>query len=380
MSLPAAGSDARTEHLPERRASIKIRLDALSHNLKKVRECAPNSQVMAVIKANAYGHGLLGVARRLTATTDTSADLLAVAMPEEAYALREAGITAPVIVLHGFRDEQELENFSRLNISTTVHQKKQLDILLASELGNGLERAIDVWLKVDTGMHRLGISAEDVDEYFGQLRNCSNVAGVIVMSHFANADDIDSSLNNIQLETFLKVTNDIDVDCSMANSAAIIGMPKSHFEVVRPGIMLYGSSPFADTSATELGLQSVMQFESFLLDIKHIKAGESIGYGSTYTCEKDTKIGLVAAGYGDGYPRHAENGTPVWLNGSCCELLGRVSMDSLCINLNDVDAAIGDRVVLWGDELSVDEVARASATIGYELLCNAGMCNTPAAK
>ena len=158
----------------------------------------------------------------------------------------------------------------------------------------------------------------------------------------------------------------------MANSAAIMRLPKSHFDIVRPGIMLYGSSPFKETTATELGLKPVMQFESMLIDIKEVKEGEAIGYGGTFTCEKDTLIGVVAAGYGDGYSRHAKNGTPVWLNNLCCDLIGRVSMDSLCIDLTGVNAEIGDRVVLWGEELSVDDVARSCDSIAYELLCNAG--------
>lgn len=346
-----------------RRARVKINLNALTNNLTRVREFAPSSQIMAVIKANAYGHGLLAVARQLADT-----DLFAVAMPEEAYALRAAGITKPIVVLHGFADVDELEQFSAHNLSPVIHQQAQLDILLQDKIPT----AIDTWLKVDTGMHRLGISVDNVDAYFAQLRNCQNVANVFLMSHFANADDVNNTFNNKQLESFIKVTNEIDVDCSMANSAAIMRLPKSHFEVVRPGIMLYGSSPFSDVSAVDLGLQAVMQFESLLIDVKPVKAGSSIGYGSSYTSDKDITVGVVAAGYGDGYPRHARNGTPVWLNNQRCELLGRVSMDSLCIDLTEVDASIGDRVVLWGAELSVDDVALASDSIGYELLCNAG--------
>jgi alanine racemase len=296
------------------------------------------------------------------------ADLFAVVMPGEAYALRAAGCKKKIVVLHGFSNADELEKLSSLNLSTVVHQKAQLDILLE----HNILAPVDVWLKVDTGMNRLGISVDEVDAFFGQLRNSNNVADVFLMSHLANADDIDNPLNNNQMESFVKVTNDIDVNCSMANSAAIMRLPKSHFEVVRPGIMLYGSSPFRDASARELGLQAVMQFESLLISIKDIKAGESIGYGSTFTTNKDITIGVVATGYADGYPRHARNGTPVWVNNQCCDLLGRVSMDSLCIDLTDVNASIGDRVVLWGDELSVDEVALASDSIAYELLCNAG--------
>ena len=346
-----------------RRASVTINENSLSHNLSKVREYAPGCQVMAVIKANAYGHGMLVAAQQLV-----DADLFAVAMPEEAYALRADGCTKPILVLHGFCDVTELEQFSKLKLSTVVHQRVQLDLLLQHDVSSRL----DVWIKVDTGMHRLGIPGHELETFFGQLRNCRNVNNVFVMSHFANADNVDDPLNNIQLTNIVNVTNDIDVDCSMANSAAIMRLPKSHFEIVRPGIMLYGSSPFSDVSADDLGLQAVMQFESILIDIKAVKAGESIGYGSTYTTDKDITMGVVAAGYGDGYPRHARNGTPVWINQHRSTLLGRVSMDSLCIDLSNIEASIGDRVVFWGEELSVDEVARCSDTIAYELLCNAG--------
>ena len=346
-----------------RRARVLINSDALINNLDRVRDYSPKSRVMAVIKANAYGHGMLAAATSLD-----SADMFAVAMPEEAFALRASGCTKPLLVLHGSSHVDELHKFSALKISTVIHQSQQLDELLESSL----DSPVDAWLKVDTGMHRLGIPAEDAEDYFGQLRNSSNVAKVYIMSHFANADDANNKLNNSQLECFFKVTNDIDVDCSMANSAAIIGMPKSHFEVVRPGIMLYGSSPFSDVTADELGLQAAMQFEAELLAINQLKAGDAVGYGSTYVADRDMTMGIVAAGYGDGYPRHARNGTPVWINGQRCELLGRVSMDSISIDLTGVEAATGDRVVLWGRELSVDEIAAASESIAYELMCNAG--------
>jgi alanine racemase len=354
-------SDHTSHHW--RRARVSVNLKALSHNLSKVREYAPGSRVMAVIKANAYGHGMLAAAEQLD-----DADMFAVAMPEEAYALRDAGCSKPIIVLHGFSNATELEKFSALNLSTIVHQQAQLQYLLTHTIAS----PVDCWLKVDTGMHRLGVPIEEVDSYFGQLRNCNNVNNVFLMTHLASADDIDNINNNNQILKFLKVTNNIDVDSSMANSAAIMRLPKSHFEVVRPGIMLYGSSPFDGITAAELGLKPVMQFESILIDVKAVKAGDSIGYGATFTCDKDMTIGVVAAGYGDGYSRHAKNGTAVWVNDKCCDLIGRVSMDSLCIDLGGVDAKTGDRVVLWGEELSVDLVAHACGTIAYELLCNAG--------
>jgi alanine racemase len=354
-----------------RRARVSIDLNAISHNLNRVRDFAPNTKIMAVIKADAYGHGMLAVAEQLV-----DADYFAVATPQEAYALRSAGCKKTIIVLHGFSSIDELNEFSKLNLSSVIHQQTQLDYLQEATLSS----PIDAWLKIDTGMHRLGFSTDKVDAIFGQLRNNKNIAEVFLMSHFANAEDVSNSLNNNQLKSFIKVTNDIDVSCSMANSAAIISQAKSHFETVRPGIMLYGSSPFADTSAAELELQAAMQFESIILDIKTVKAGEAIGYGNTYICKRETRLGIVAAGYGDGYPRHAKNGTPVWVNNQQCDLLGRVSMDSLCIDLAVVDANVGDRVVLWGKELSVDLVAQASDTIAYELLCHAGAANVTFAR
>ena len=346
-----------------RRAKVKINQEALSSNLSRVREYATHSKIMAVIKANAYGHGMLSVAKVLL-----DADMFAVAMPGEAYALRNDGCKKPIIVLHGFSNIAELQEFSALGISSVVHQQWQLDCLLEAKL----DSPIDCWLKIDTGMHRLGIKVDEVSAYYNQLKVCFNVAEVFLMTHFSNSDDTVNINNYNQLSCFIKSTSNIEEDCSMSNSAAIMRLTKSHFDVVRPGIMLYGSSPFDGVSAAELGLSAVMQFESILIDIKEVKAGESIGYGSTFTCEKDTLVGVVAAGYGDGYSRHAKSGTPVWLNEVRCPLVGRVSMDSLCVDLTGVTASIGDRVVLWGDELSVDEVASSCDTISYELLCSAG--------
>ena len=351
-----------------RRARVTLNRQALSHNLRKVREYAPNSQIMAVIKANAYGHGMLAVAEQLV-----DADMFAVAMPAEAYALRDAGCVKPIIVLHGFCNAGELERFSELKLSSVVHQLAQLQILLEHDIAS----AIDCWLKVDTGMHRLGVSLDQVDVYFKQLKSCDNVSNVFLMTHFSCSDEVSNSSNINQLNNFIKITEDVVADASVANSAAIMRLPKSHFDVVRPGIMLYGSSPFADVTAAELGLESVMQFESMLIDVKTVKAGASIGYGNTFTSVNDMTIGVVAVGYGDGYSRHAKNATPVWLNGQCCNLVGRVSMDSLCIDLTGVDATIGERVVLWGREVSVDRVAQSCDTIAYELLCNAGAACLP---
>ena len=344
---------------------MTIDRSAIKHNLQRAREFAPGCRVMAVIKANAYGHGILQVAEQLS-----DADMFAVAMSEEAYALRADGCDKAIIVLHGFSNERELRKFSELGLSTVIHQQAQLQQLLDIEL----EDPVDCWLKIDTGMHRLGIDPGIAHSCLEQLNSCSNVKDVFMMTHFANAEQLNNNLNIKQIDEFVKVKNNFLCQRSMANSAAIMRLPASHFDVIRPGIMLYGSSPFTDITATELGLEPAMQFESVLIDIKTVAAGESIGYGSLYTCQQDKTVGIVAAGYGDGYPRHAANGPPVWINGASCDLLGRVSMDSLCIDLSDIEAEIGDRVVLWGKELSVDLVARSSDTISYELLCAAGAC------
>ena len=346
----------------ERTASIQIDGDALRHNLARVKQYAPYSKVMAVVKANAYGHDVLTAATYLD-----DADAFALAMPAEAVALRRAGCTKPLVVLQGFANEDELRLCVKYDLQPVVHQQWQAELLY-----NASRFSLDVWLKIDTGMHRMGVSLDDVDEAYQTLSSSAVVHSIQCMSHFANADDPDNSLNNKQIERFIKVISNYGVERSMANSAAIISNANSHLEWVRPGIMLYGTSPLLDRSAEELDLKPVMQFESRLAAIQQIHKGESIGYGSTWQCPQDMPVGVVAAGYGDGYPRHAPSGTPLWINGQLCPSVGRVSMDSICVDLRGVDARHGDRVVLWGRELSVDTVASHAGTISYEILCHAG--------
>lgn len=347
-------------------ATVKINLDALVHNVQRVKHFSPNSKIAAVIKANAYGHGMLEVARRLS-LADSGVDVLAVAMLGEAISLREAGIEKPIIVFHGFANKDDLGLMELHRLQPVIHQMWQLDLL-----EKHFSKSLDVWLKVDTGMHRLGLPKEIIHQAIESLNECENIGVCRVMSHYANSDDVLNSLNINQLKELIKVNNHFDVELSMANSAAIISQPDSHLDWVRPGIMLYGSSPFLNRSAVDLELKPVMQFESRLLAVNALKAGDSIGYGSTYTCPQDMDVGVVSVGYADGYPRSAKNGTPVWINGNRCSLVGRVSMDSICIDLEGIEAKPGDRVVLWGDELSVDEIAQNADTISYELLCRTG--------
>ena len=356
-------SELRLRQSRYRRASIQIDTAALAHNLGRVRDFAGDSRVMAVIKADAYGHGVITAAKALH-----DADLFGVAMTAEALELRAAGVEKNIVVLHGFSSIDELADYSRHALTTVIHSPQQAEILCNARL----DRPLDVWLKLDTGMHRLGLYDTELQALYPRLQDSANVGHITLMSHMANADDKDNDLNNKQIRCISKVKSEFNLPASLANSAAIMQLSSAHFDIVRPGIMLYGSSPFTDVSAEQLDLKPVMQFEADVIAIKQVEAGESIGYGSTYTCEHDTRVAMVAAGYADGYPRHAANGTPVWLNGQRCRLLGRVSMDSICIEIDELQAAAGDRAVLWGRELSVDEVARHSGTISYELLCHAG--------
>ena len=346
----------------QRSARIRIDGEALEHNLGRVKACAPGSKIMAVIKANAYGHDVLLAAARLQ-----SADGFALAMPLEAVALRQAGFSHPLVVLQGFASGDELSLCAEYDLQPVVHQQWQAELLQAA---NGLR--VDVWLKIDTGMHRLGVPPQSVDSVYRMLESAKAVGDIRFMSHFANADDPQHPLNNKQLDSFFKAISNYGAERSIANSAAIISNSDSHLEWVRPGIMLYGTSPLLGRSAQELDLEPVMQFETRLAAVQHIRQGEAIGYGSTWQCPQDMAVGVVAAGYGDGYPRHAPSGTPVWINGQLCPTVGRVSMDSVCVDLRGVEARHGDRAVLWGRELSVDTVASHAGTISYELLCHAG--------
>ena len=346
-----------------RTAYISIDAEALRHNLQRVKSFAPDSKVIAVIKANAYGHGVQTAAEALS-----DADAFALATPNEAICLRQSGVSKPLMVFQGFSSLEELKILADLDIQVIVHQPQQIDLLEQCS-----DVKLDIWLKIDTGMHRLGLPIEMAESSYHRLQSCQSVAQIRLMSHFANADDQAHSMNQKQLSVFSSVQAAIgQIEASMANSAALVAMPESHMQWVRPGIMLYGSSPLIDKTAKELDLKSVMQFESKLLAVQSLKQGDVIGYGSTWQCPEDMKIGVVAAGYADGYPRHAKSGTPVWINNVLCPLLGRVSMDSLCIDLRGVDVKIDERVVLWGKELSVDVVAERAGTIAYELLCHTG--------
>jgi alanine racemase len=339
-----------------------IDLEALTHNLIKVKQLAPNSKVFAVIKANAYGHGAIEVAKALS-----EADAFAVARVDEAIELREAGITKTIILLEGVRSTDELKLASQHHLSPVFHSDYQLDFLGATDI---IQPLSGCWLMLETGMHRLGIKPHLANDYIVKLKSTKKVSGDIgLMSHFANSDSLDDLRNTNQLEQIANI--EIDSTVSMANSGAIIAITESHADWVRPGIMLYGSSPFAEKSAAELDLKPVMKLVAKVTAIQQINIGDQVGYGGDFIAEKAMSIATVSIGYGDGYHRSLAKTGYVDINGELLKVVGRVSMDMICVDVTDSDAQVGDEVVLWGSEtLSIDTVATWANTISYELLCH----------
>jgi alanine racemase len=345
-----------------RKTQVTINLPALRHNLRKARNSAFNARVMAAIKANGYGHGLVRVARALA-----EADSFGVACLDEAIQLREAGIDKPITLLEGLFHLDELAAVMAHDLELVLHHPHQLGLL---EQGMA-DTPVKVWLKVDSGMHRLGFPPEGIGMLWQRLsRLGERVSFLGFMTHLANADDREDQTTAWQLECFSQALAELPGERSIANSAAILGWPESHSDWVRPGIMLYGASPFLGGRGSEEGLQPVMTLHSELIAINPMKRGDAIGYGGTWRCPEDMAVGVVAVGYGDGYPRHAPTGTPVLINGVRVPLIGRVSMDMITVDLRTLPGAkIGDPVVLWGDGLAVEEIAEMAGTISYELLC-----------
>ncbi len=315
----------------------------------------------AAVKAEGYGHGLVRVARTL------DADTFAVACIEEALTLREAGIDRPILLLEGVFEAAELPLCARHGLEIAVHHPEQVRLLETTRL----ERPLRIWLKIDTGMHRLGLGPETVSAVWRRLSDCPAVRPDIgLMSHLARADERDCAYTLRQLRTFEAATAGLPGERSLANSAGILGWPPTHFDWVRPGIMLYGASPFVDGLAADEDLRPVMTLQTRLIAINRLRKGEPVGYGGTWTCPEDMDVGVAAVGYGDGYPRHAPSGTPVLLNGRLGTLIGRVSMDMITLDLRQhPEARIGDSVVLWGEGLPVERIAQTAGTISYTLLC-----------
>ena len=350
-----------------RPAIAHIRLEAFRHNYRLAKQLH-GGKTLAVIKANAYGHGAVQCASAI----ENEADGFAVACLEEALQLRQVGIKNPILLLEGFFEAAELPEIVANDLWIVIHAQWQVEILLVAKL----LKPVQIWLKMDSGMHRLGLSLAEYARAYARLNGHANVAKIVLMSHFANADNLGSQHTLQQIEIFKKSVSSLNsqahlAEYSLANSAAIMGWPVAAGNWSRPGIMLYGADPLmnADTK-----LRPVMQLSSQIISILLVKKRESIGYGSIFTAERDTIVGVVACGYADGYPRSASSqskAAPAAVDGKLTKLIGRVSMDMLFIDLTDIPSAtIGSTVELWGDQVAANDVAKAAGTIAYELFCN----------
>jgi alanine racemase len=343
--------------------SATIDTAALRHNLRVVRSRAPGARVMAVVKANAYGHGLAAVAGALS-----EADAFAVARVDEGLVLRAAGITKPIVLLEGVFDREQSEAAASAGFELVVHSLTQIELLRALP-GTGL---FTVWLKLDTGMNRLGLKEPEFLGALADLRSLPQVRPPVrLFTHLASADDASGPATVQQLARFAAATRGEPGERSIANSAGLLNFPAAHGDWVRPGLLLYGVSPITNTLGAEFGLAPVMTLRSRLIAVKNVAVGEQVGYGGTWTAARPTRLAVAAIGYGDGYPRSLGSGAPVLVNGERAVLAGRVSMDMIGIDVTGLRTGVqvGDPVVLWGPELPVEEIARHAGTIPYELLC-----------
>jgi alanine racemase len=351
-------------------ARALIRLGALKKNLKVIRDAAPGAKVMAVIKANAYGHGMEAVAQTLD-----DADAFAVARLPEAVDLHESGVEKPLVLLAGVLTAEELTEALTRSFQIVVHCMEQVDLLEAASSGSTV-----VWLKFDTGMNRLGFAPEAASPLIERLRACPAVSEIRLMSHLASADELDNPVTEEQFARFREIVENFDGAVSVANTPATLGWPQvadardslgfrgDHW--IRPGLAIFGVSPFAGRTGSDLGLTPVMRFEARLISTKPLPEGARVGYRGRYQAQADTTLGIISAGYGDGYTRHFQTGTPVLINERRVPLIGNVSMDMIAVDLGGGAAdQVGDIATLWGDGLPVEEVAPWAGAIPYELVC-----------
>jgi alanine racemase len=337
--------------------------DALRHNVRQVRRVAPDSRVMAVIKANAYGHGLVPAARAFA-----EADAVAVARLEEGLALRAAGLTNRILLLEGVFSHDQLAIAARERFELMVHSFEQLELL--ESLGTG--HPLATWIKVDSGMNRLGFRLEEFPDAYDRLRRNPHVQDEpTLVTHLASADDRRDPRTQRQVDAFSAVTAALPGARSIANSAGVLAWPAARADWVRPGLMLYGVSPFPGTVGASLGLRPAMTLRTEVIAVKAVRTGETVGYGAVWTAQRDTRMAVIAAGYGDGYPRSTQSGAPVLIAGRRAPLIGRVSMDMITVDVTDLPAvAVGDPVVLWGGEIPVEEIATHAGAIPWDLLCS----------
>lgn len=343
--------------------TVELNLSALRHNVKRIREIAPQAKILAMVKANAYGHGLVPIAQAL------DVEGFGVSCSEEAVCLRQAGLTQRIVLMEGVFSSDELPLLTRYELDTVLHDQRQLSFLTQ----NPLPGRVNVWLKINTGMNRLGFSLKDFLAVLQKLRTCPWLNIVCVMTHFSKANKPDDNMTAHQIKQFEQALTTLDnnvIEKSLANSAAILAYPNTHADWIRPGLMLYGVSPFLTSSGTQLALRPVMTLKSEIISINQLELGDRVGYAGTWIAPKLMRVGVVAIGYGDGYPHSAANGTPILVNGKLVELVGQVSMDMLTVDLsNQAEAKIGDPVVLWGEGLAIEQVAESTSCFRYELLC-----------
>jgi alanine racemase len=339
-----------------------IDTQALRHNLQVIRARAGRSKVIAVVKANAYGHGLVS-----TALAIQDATAFAVARLEEGMSLRAAGVTAPILLLEGVFSRSQLEDAAQDGLDLVIHNERQVELL---EQSGGADR-FTLWLKIDTGMNRLGFAPRDFAPALKRIRLLRSAPKKLrLMTHLACADERDGAVTREQLARFRDATEGLRMETSIANSAGLLGGIADLGDWVRPGLALYGASPFADQSGADFGLRPVMSLLSTVLTVREVVQGERVGYGGAWTAPKDSRIAIVAAGYGDGLHRSFTTGTPVLVRKQRAALVGRVSMDMIAVDVTGIPGVeVGTSVTLWGEGLPVEEVARHAGTIPYELLC-----------
>jgi alanine racemase len=345
-----------------RPAQITIDLTALQHNLRQVRLMSPGAAVLAMVKSNAYGHGIERIAKALP-----DVEALGVASLEEGLQLRQAGVKNPIVLMEGLFNVNELPQAVANNFTLIVHHLPQVEML---EQNPHIATPLSVWLKIDTGMHRLGVKPSEVKAIYHRLEAARAVKKPIgLMTHLASADSNERAHTLQQIELFNSFTKEFPGPRSLANSAGILAWPSAHAEWIRPGIMLYGASPLSGRRGVEHHLYPVMELSSELIAIHELSKGERIGYGGTWICPEDMRIGVVGIGYGDGYPHHVKSGATVLVNGRPCPLVGKVAMDMLTVDLRtQQESKIGDPVLLWGSGLPVEVVAEYGETNAYELL------------
>ncbi len=354
-----------------RQATVYIDSEALQYNLNRVKQLAPTAKIVSMVKANAYGHGVKDCLAALANT-----DAFGVACLEEALEIRELGYQQPITLIEGIFSAEEMQIVIDQNIEIVVHHQQQLDWLRAQKDAY-IAKNLKIWVKLNSGMNRLGFKVDEIIDVIHQLKadgfNC------VLAMHFANADADNHPLNEQQKQQFLHVKEACaPILASCCNSAAIFKWPELNFDFVRPGIMLYGASPFADKTVEDLDIQPVMTFTAEIIALNTIQASESVGYGSTFIADKETELAIVSIGYGDGYPRAFFKQNYVAINGQKVPVVGRVAMDMIAIDVTGLHAQLGTQVELWGKHRLVDDVAEANGTIGYELLCR--LSNRPIRK